>query len=427
LKIFKAMNFLKKIRNFDLFALGHSAILYYLLIFYLAPVLAFLNSSFEFRDNDYKDFLYLTLGLTFLIFGYFNGLPAKIIKKLPNFLKQEWNFSKIPWVFGAVFILSLISKIVRILEGGYFHLNQNLVFMKSSFYSAVMMLRWLDYIALIIAFASYFYLKKSADKRFRYWRVIAYGVLLFEIVYSLPTCSKLAVIVPILLYLIVRWYVFKPDYKVIGAAAVFIFLLFSFGSICRSPTVLNSSLVIQDNQINLPKAGDFAVKSVTNRTNQFILFNKTIELGRSFGYNKMVENFLVTLGPPRFIWKDKPLSLNARGNEFGKAIGLVGSDDSGTSVGPTLPGDLYMNFGIFGLTIGMFLFGFLWRMIYLYFIKESGKSLSGILFYSVFWIEIIRGIEDWTAPVYAGLVKLFLLLLIIHLFTYVKSGIFKNH
>ena len=86
------MNFLKKIRNFDLFALGHSAILYYLLIFYLAPVLAFLNSSFEFRDNDYKDFLYLTLGLTFLIFGYFNGLPAKIIKKLPNFLKQEWNF-----------------------------------------------------------------------------------------------------------------------------------------------------------------------------------------------------------------------------------------------------------------------------------------------------------------------------------------------
>jgi len=411
------MNFFNRLKNFDLFALGHSAILYYLLIFYLAPVLAFLNSSFEFNANNFKDFLYLTIGLIFLIFGYFSGLPEKIIKKLPNFVKREWNFSRIPWVFGAVFILSLISKIVRILEGGYFHLNQNPDFLASSFYSAVMMLRWLDYIALIIAFASYFYLKKSADKRFRYWQAIAYVVFLLEIIYALPTCSKLAVIVPIVLYLIVRWYVFKPDYKMIGVAAIFIFLLFPFGSICRSTIVLNSYSV----------TGDFAVKSFTGRTNQFILFNKTIELGRPLGYNKMVESFLTTLGPPRFIWKDKPLSLNAKGNEFGKAIGLVNPRDFSTSVGPTLPGDLYMNFGIFGVTLGMFLFGFLWRMIYLYFIKESGKSLSGILFYSVFWIEIIRGMEDWTAPVYAGLVKLFLLLLIIHLFTYVKSGIFKNH
>ena len=411
------MNFFNRLKNFDLFALGHSAILYYLLIFYLAPVLAFLNSSFEFSANNFRDFLYLTLGLIFLIFGYFSGLPEKIIKKLPNFVKREWNFSRIPWVFGAVFILSLISKIVRILEGGYFHLNQNPDFLASSFYSAVMMLRWLDYIALIIAFASYFYLKKSADKRFRYWQAIAYVVFLLEIIYALPTCSKLAVIVPIVLYLIVRWYVFKPDYKMIGVAAIFIFLLFPFGSICRSTIVLNSYSV----------TGDFAVKSFTGRTNQFILLNKTIELGRPLGYNKMVESFLTTLGPPRFIWKDKPLSLNAKGNEFGKAIGLVNPRDFSTSVGPTLPGDLYMNFGIFGVTLGMFLFGFLWRMIYLYFIKESGKSLSGILFYSVFWIEIIRGMEDWTAPVYAGLVKLFLLLLIIHFFIYAKPSLFKNH
>jgi len=417
LKIFKTMNFFNRLKNFDLFALGHSAILYYLLIFYLAPVLAFLNSSFEFNANNFKDFLYLTIGLIFLIFGYFSGLPEKIIKKLPNFVKREWNFSRIPWVFGAVFILSLISKIVRILEGGYFHLNQNPDFLASSFYSAVMMLRWLDYIALIIALASYFYLKKSADKRFRYWQAIAYVVFLLEIIYALPTCSKLAVIVPIVLYLIVRWYVFKPDYKMIGVAAIFIFLLFPFGSICRSTIVLNSYSV----------TGDFAVKSFTGRTNQFILFNKTIELGRPLGYNKMVESFLTTLGPPRFIWKDKPLSLNAKGNEFGKAIGLVNPRDFSTSVGPTLPGDLYMNFGIFGVTLGMFLFGFLWRMIYLYFIKESGKSLSGILFYSVFWIEIIRGMEDWTAPVYAGLVKLFLLLLIIHFFIYAKPSLFKNH
>lgn len=421
------MNFFNRLKNFDLFALGHSAILYYLLIFYLAPGLAFLNLSFEPNAGNLKDFFYLTLGLFFLIFGYFSGLPDKIIKKLPNFLKREWNFSKIPYVFCAVFVLSLVLKIIKVLKGGYFHIVQNPEFIKSSFYSAVMMLRWLDYIALIIAFASYFYFKKIGDKRFHYWRIIAYAVFLLEISYALPTCSKLAVIVPILLYLIVRWYVFKPDYRMIGVAAIFIFLLFPFGSACRSPAVLKFYSVSEDNQINLLNTGDFAVKSFTNRTNQYFLFSRTIELGRSLGYNQMIKNFLVTLSPPRFIWKDKPLSLNARGNEFGKAIGLVNPNDYGTSVGPTLPGDLYMNFGILGLTLGMFLFGFLWRMIYLYFVKESNKSLSGIMFYSVFWIEIIRGMEDWTAPVYAGLIKLFLLLLIIHFFIYAKSSFFKNH
>ncbi len=415
------MNIFNRLKNFDLFALGNSAILYYLLIFYLVPVSAFLNSSFEFDVNSAKSFFYLTLALVFLILGYFSGLPEKIIKKLPNFLKREWNFSKIPWVFGIVFILSLMSKIVRILKGGYFHLNQDPEFIKSSFYSAVMMLKWLDYIVLIIAFASYFYLKKIGDKRFRYWRAIAYIIFAFEILYALPTCSKLAVIVPVLLYLIIRWYVLKFDYLMIWVAATFIFLLFSFSNICRSTTVLNFYSVSEDNKINIISTGNFAAKSFTDRTNQFVLFTKTIELGGGLGYNQMVKDFFVTLGPPRFIWENKPLSLNARGNEFGKAIGLVNFVDFDTSVGPTLPGDLYMNFGIFGLTLGMFLFGFLWRIIYLYFIKESDKSLSGILFYSFFWIEIIRGMEDWTAPVYAGLIKLLIIVLIINLFLTKKA------
>ena len=76
----------------------------------------------------------------------------------------------------------------------------------------------------------------------------------------------------------------------------------------------------------------------------------------------------------------------------------------------------YLNFGVWGIIFGMLFFGTLFRFIFDFFIGKSNFSLSGIVIYSIFWIQIIKGTEDWIAPVWAGLVKLFVILLIIHLF-----------
>ncbi len=124
-------------------------------------------------------------------------------------------------------------------------------------------------------------------------------------------------------------------------------------------------------------------------------------------------NFFISLGPPRFIWKNKPI-ISGGGNEFGRQIGVLNPDDYTTSIAPNIVGDWYMNFGLAGIIFGMFFFGAIFRFIYDCLIKNTGGVFSGAMIYSIIWIQIIKGSEDFIAPVWAGLVKLLVILIIIH-------------
>ena len=69
---------------------------------------------------------------------------------------------------------------------------------------------------------------------------------------------------------------------------------------------------------------------------------------------------------PRFIWRDKP-RIN-RGEWFNYYLGMAKSPETAdTSTGMTVTGDLYWNFGIIGVGLGMFVIGCLiaglaWRL-----------------------------------------------------------------
>jgi hypothetical protein len=75
---------------------------------------------------------------------------------------------------------------------------------------------------------------------------------------------------------------------------------------------------------------------------------------------------------PRILWPDKPVM--SRGYWFSAYVGIASSESemsSSTAISPT--GELYWNFGIPGVIVGMFfmgsLFGFLWRL--------SGPNILG--------------------------------------------------
>ncbi len=181
----------------------------------------------------------------------------------------------------------------------------------------------------------------------------------------------------------------------------------------------------KSNKIELKNIEQFAFDSSLGRLNQSKSIFKVFEKTDKFLYGKSLLNFFISLGPPRFIWKDKPV-INASGNEFGRTYGIIDPDNFQTSVAPTIVGDLYMNFSVWGIIFGMLFFGWLFRIIFDLLIKESNVSLSGVIIYSVFWIQIIKGTEDWIAPVWAGLVKLLVILLIIHFFLATKYEIFTK-
>ena len=76
----------------------------------------------------------------------------------------------------------------------------------------------------------------------------------------------------------------------------------------------------------------------------------------------------VSLFVPRFLWPDKP--KHTLGREFGVTFRVVHILDQKTSISPTVTGELYWNFDIPGVVVGMALWGFLMRVFY----RRYGES-----------------------------------------------------
>ncbi len=420
-----------KLKKINFFELGISAALCYLMIFFLAPALSFfgisVNKFYYPSAVSAKPLLYILLGFVFLLIGYFNGFPKKISDKIPNIFEKEWHFKKVFIFFCVVFLLNIFIKGLLFLAGIYHHTEQS-SFVNNPFYSTIGFLSWSGPLALMTAFISYFHFKKIGEEKYKLWRILAWGSLALEIIYFLPSCGRIGVVIPIVSYLIIKFYMDKPDYKdLLLIIMVIILFLFPFANICKNFQIVNvnmntgmSSILFIDsnaNQIGIFDFPHYIKISFLDRIDQYKIFSKLIsvpEISGDYGLKSLVKNFLIPLGPPRFIWKNKPIT-SGDGNNFGHQIGILSPVDLKTSIGPTIVGDWYLNFGIIGIAAGMFFTGFLWRFIYEYLIGSRSRIfLSALLVYGVFWIQIIHGMENRITPVYSGLVKMCVALIAIH-------------
>lgn len=426
------MKIIKNIK-FDFFSLGVSAIIFYFVIFYLAPIFSLAGIFIKFSpdvDIDQKALWYSIIGLFCFILGYFNPIAPYLVKKIKNPFKKEWELRRGFWVFGFVFVFGWAVKLAKILMGGYAYLEPSQQFLQNPLYNLWGNLSWLSYIALAIAFIFYFHFKKNGDKRYKIWGFLAWGAFLLELIYALPSCSRMSAFTPFIIYLIVRWYIWERNLiNTLIVAGLIALILFPLGNACRTPEVLSLYQISQPQKIisepqeisSIVNYGQFASDSFLSRVNEISVFSAIINHPQPLEYGSSLREILLSFSPPRFLWENKPESINADSNEFGHRIGVLTPDDKITGVGPTIIGDWYMNFGLIGIVAGMFLTGIIFRMIYNYFIVETMISLSGVLIYSVFWIQIIKGMEDWIAPVWVGLVRIFVVLLIIHFFLVAKK------
>lgn len=426
MKIFwqRAVKVIKeKIANFDYFELGNSFLLYYLLIFGSLPLALFFGIPSKYVEYFLTQgvpafnglvFVYLLVGIIFFILGY-KFFNFKILtEKTSAIFKKEWNFKRTFFVFAAVFITGIFIKGIRIFEGGYSRLNISQSFVNSPFYSLIGLLDWLGPTALAIAFVYYFYLLKNNDFRYKIWRAIAWLAFAVEFFYGFFSLSRFSAIIPILVYLITKHYVYNRSYKRVIIAGLLIFIvLMPVLNFYRNPASFYSYAV--GGKIEIKNIEQFIIDSSVGRVNQSKIIFNVFEKTDKFLHGKNLLNFFVSLGPPRFIWKNKPV-INAFGNDFGRKYGILNPDDFQTSVAPTMVGDLYINFGLMGIAFGMLTFGMLYRIFFDSLIRKSAISLSGVVIYSISWIQIIRGTEDWIPPVWAGLVKLLVIMAVIHYF-----------
>lgn len=415
-----------KIKNFDFFELGNSFALYYILMFGAMPLVLFLRLPSKYVEYfiahdisifDANIFIYLFVGALFFILGYKFFNFQRPAEKIFQILRREWISKRTLWVFIAVFIFNFIIKAIRILGDGYSHIERSRSFTGSPFYSLIGLLDWLGPAALAIAFVYYFYLLKIGDFRYKIWRFIAWGAFVFEFSYGFFSTSRFNAIIPIIIYLIMRHYVYRRDiWRIIIIGILVIFILMPVQNFYRSPQNLFIGYsVLTDHQSQITPLGvsKYILDSSIVRISQSHIMSAVFKQNNEFLYGKNLSKFFISLGPPRFIWKNKPI-ISGDGNEFGRKLGILAPDDFVTSVAPNVVGDWYMNFGLPGIIFGMFLIGAIFRFIFESLINKSIPSLSGVMIYGIFWIQLIKGIEDWTAPVWAGLVKLSVILFIIH-------------
>ena len=443
MKIFLLEKIKDRIERFDIFELGHSILLYLFLVFIILPIIGnwgWIRRLSIFRNVDSRiaffdgwTIFYLALAIVFFFAGYrlftlsrVEGFSKKTLQNpAPNILNSGWDYNRTLFVFAGLVLISFIVKIIIFANGAYFHSSGNPVFAQSPFYSLIGLLNWIGSIALAIAFSYYFYLLRINDARCRVWRILAWSVFAIEFIYGFMSGGRFAAIVPIIIYLISKHYIYEKDLRrVIFAAILILFVLMPLQNFINDPTLLLRGYMGlgEKNQTMREAVPSFVFDNSIKRIDQSQILKAIFQRTDKFLYGRSLLNFFISLGPPRFIWKNKPI-INAAGNELGRRYGVLGENDLKTSVGPTVIGDWYLNFGIWGITLGMFFTGALYARIYNYLIQRTNKSLSGVMIYSIFWIHLVKGTEDWIAPVWAGLVKIFVILLVIHFLLIGKAQI----
>ena len=89
------------------------------------------------------------------------------------------------------------------------------------------------------------------------------------------------------------------------------------------------------------------------------------------------EQFLYLI--PRFLYKDKPISFDYYLKE------LTNQSFEGGGSPPTLFGSLYLNFGVYGVIIGSFLMGYLYKLLFNYY-KSCNLFFSSLIVLTMYYI-----------------------------------------
>jgi hypothetical protein len=92
---------------------------------------------------------------------------------------------------------------------------------------------------------------------------------------------------------------------------------------------------------------------------------------------------------PRFLNPDKP-DMNI-GNWTAQSFGAIGSLDNITNLSPTFVGEFYMNFGILGVVVGMFLMGIVAILVDRYIVGDRTSWTMPLVMSAIFWQESFLG------------------------------------
>jgi oligosaccharide repeat unit polymerase len=212
--------------------------------------------------------------------------------------------------------------------------------------------------------------------RYLFLTGLSLPVLLIEFLLS---GSKSALILPVMAFLIIRHYCYrKLNWKTLSALSAIVLIVFAAGYAYRSTG--SQSTQFQREFTSYYQDPGSLLETFVGRfygTDSFAIALDAVRNGQPLMMGRSLVD-LFTWYIPRWLWPEKPISFAII---FGQTY-MPNSPGAGeVFYSPSLPGEIYLDFGLLGLPIGGMIIGYLLRYISRRTIEARLLKIEAIVLY----------------------------------------------
>ncbi len=357
----------------------------------------------------FKAYVYCLVGFLFFLIGFerfykvdkYNEAIGRKIGTVPNSLLMAL------YIFGILWITYLNSR-----------LNVGSI---SSIFGV------LPYVALLV----YAFQNQNKQNNKTLPILITGTSVLF--VANLPSLAKILLIysfIPLLYYFIIKERKVSVKLVSIGAGFILFFYFFIFPYVGAARYITQdkkfdiefseiSGLIADGNFWKINEENNQLIEAsqsetILNRLSEIDATSFLVKRGEQFGYlNGEGLDYVPDAFIPRILWPDKPTVV--RGHQFSAFLGT-----QNVSIGMTAVGELFWNFALAGVIVGMLILGLLWGVL----VKISAGSNFLFLVLGLMLVLFrINSQSEWGSS-FIGVVTLIVFFLMFRVF---KSFISANN
>ena len=368
---------------------------------------------------------YVIIGFSSLLIGYYSSIPKKLTLSLPLFFRKEWPEKN---RLGKIFILYFFGVFIYFFSLSYGY-NPSSVIAQDRMTIELPLYDYLNNFSDYMMYAFFIGLitKAFAKKEGKLLGWITGSILLLR--YLLGQ-SKNDLVIYLFLFIVMynyrhRYIKLKPF---IILSLITFFFFFPWINTYRG--ILGQKYLKRASYESYTGATSLTIRKLLNlRIDEYINYALTLVMERQQSMDRLASIIAQTPQPnpyllgydfitipcnliPTFIWTEKPRPEDGKIFDF-----KYWHSSFQGNAGATFIGDLYMNFGIYGIIIGMFMAGIFIRFIYLYLVKFTHGSSPGLFYYMIFLTSLPRVMSEGEIGSLGHLLKLSVYyLFIIHIF-----------
>ncbi len=366
--------------------------------------------------------LLVLLGVLAFWVGYF-GRIGLALHQLTYRPAREWLRSQATIRTGVVvglYLVGLLARLLMLRQGLYGYLRDSEAYASLPYAEFLVRVEGCTDYAVVLAWLDRYSHPHLGSRRF-----LAPALLVSELLWGFFSGMKLNVILPLLFVAMVYTYKRRRlPTRYLATAFLLLVLIYPVNTVYRqmitsgalqvrspmdmistTPIILDELLMQYDDPNLYLGTGYASAWKRASMIENYALLLKYLDQTGAYWHGRYVWMLPALITVPRVVWPDKPVFNMG----YWFAINVYGQDPhvrSSTAI--TYPGDLYLQFGLPSLLIGMFLTGIALRWVYERYGRE-GTSCS--LFFYIFLLYQLVEYESDVAFKVASTVRVFLIIL----------------